>query len=65
MLIGTGHSLIAAHDGGWLQGYEACVDRFIALAKSDGEMALGERLLKEIREAQAEAYADAVYDYDC
>lgn len=52
--------LIAAHDGGWLQGYEACVDRFLALAKSDTEMALGEQLWKEIQEAQAEAYADAV-----
>ena len=49
-----------AHSVGWLEGVMYCAEFAYSIAKTDDQRLLAERLFENAREAQAEAYADAV-----
>ncbi len=49
-----------AHSVGWLDGVMYCAEYAYSIAQTDDQRLMAERLFENAREAQAEAYADAV-----
>lgn len=49
-----------AHSVGWLEGVMYCAEFAYSIAKTDDQRLLAERLFENAKDAQGEAYADAV-----